>query len=633
MSDTIQLLPDHVANQIAAGEVIQRPASVIKELIENSIDAGADDIHIILKDAGKTLIKVVDNGCGMSPTDARICFERHATSKLKSAEDLFNICTKGFRGEALASIAAIAEVELLTRRAIDEVGTRILMRGSKVEVQEPTQTSVGTVFSINNLFYNVPARRKFLKSNSTEIKHIVNEIQRVALAHSDITFKIKHNDTLILQLDAANTRQRLVNLFGKGINSQLIDINVDTSMANIKGYICKPEHSKKTFGEQFFFVNGRFMKHPYFHKAVTLAYDQLLGKDQIPSYFIFFEVEPSAIDVNIHPTKTEIKFEDEPAIWQIIQASIRESLGKFNIVPSIDFDTDGIIDIPVATTEKDVAAPQIEVNPFFNPFEEEKRETRSSFKSSMGQGSGYKKTDAGLSNWGSMYEGIDNIEPVEQQPTEHTEPAATTNIKSSMAQVSQSGVEFNEETLQKKYLQIKGKYIATPVKSGLMLIDQHRAHTRILYDKFVANSNGGSGHSQLSMFPKKVELNLLDYQLILSMSEELAALGFEISDLGSNTISLNSYPAECEDIEATEIIQTILLDFKEGALDIKEYINDKLYLSLARTAAIKYGKALDVREMRQIVDELFVSTIPNMTPDNKSIIHIVSLDDLAEMFN
>jgi DNA mismatch repair protein MutL len=632
MSDTIQLLPDHVANQIAAGEVIQRPASVIKELIENSIDAGADDIHIILKDAGKTLIKVVDNGCGMSPTDARICFERHATSKLKSAEDLFNICTKGFRGEALASIAAIAEVELLTRRAIDEVGTRILMRGSKVEVQEPTQTSVGTVFSINNLFYNVPARRKFLKSNSTEIKHIVNEIQRVALAHSDITFKIKHNDTLILQLDAANIRQRLVNLFGKGINSQLIDINVDTSMAKIKGYVCKPEHSKKTFGEQFFFVNGRFMKHPYFHKAVTLAYDQLLSKDQIPSYFIFFEVEPSAIDVNIHPTKTEIKFEDEPAIWQIIQASIRESLGKFNIVPSIDFDTDGIIDIPVPTTEKDVAAPQIEVNPFFNPFEEEKREQRSSFQSSMGQGSGYKKPDAGLSNWGSMYEGIDNIEPVEQQP-ESTEPTTTTNIKSSMAQVSQSGVEFNEETLQKKYLQIKGKYIATPVKSGLMLIDQHRAHTRILYDKFIANSSGGSGHSQLSMFPKKVELNLLDYQLILSMADELAALGFEISDLGSNTISLNSYPAECEDIDATEIIQTILLDFKEGALDIKEYINDKLYLSLARTAAIKYGKALDVREMRQIVDELFVSTIPNMTPDNKSIIHIVSLDDLAEMFN
>ena len=627
MSDIIQLLPDNVANQIAAGEVIQRPASVIKELTENAIDAGATDIQIIIKDAGKTLIKVIDNGCGMSVTDARMCFERHATSKLQCADDLFNLHTKGFRGEAMASIAAIAEVELLTSRSTDEVGTKLTIKASEFIAQEPAQCNIGTTISVKNLFYNVPARRKFLKSDSAEIKHLLTEIQRVAIAHSDIAFKVKHNDTLILQLDKSNLRQRIVALMGKSINQHLIDINVKTELINITGYICKPEAAKKRFGEQFFFVNSRFMKHPYFHRSVTGAYEDLLPIDHIPAYFIFFDVNPNDIDVNIHPTKTEIKFENEQAIWQIIQASIRESLGKYNIVPSIDFDTQGLMDIPsnVGFKEDSVKAPSVEINPFFNPFD---------YNGGGSFNGGSSREEANLQNWETLHNNFENPQQQSFDSYSNQQFASNTEnkISSAINSSSQANTEFSEESLQKKYLQIKGRYIATPVKSGLMIIDQHRAHLRTLYDRYTKIVAGSSNHSQICMFPIQIELGTIDYQLILSISEELGKLGFDIADLGTNTIVINSYPAECDGVDIKDILNAILNDFKENTLSMENYIRERLLISLAKSAAIPYGKQLDLREMKLIVDELFISPIPNLTPDNKKIINILKMEDLADLF-
>lgn len=624
MSDIIQLLPDNVANQIAAGEVIQRPASVIKELTENAIDAGATDIQIIIKDAGKTLIKVIDNGSGMSVTDARMCFERHATSKLRKADDLFNIQTKGFRGEAMASIAAIAEVELLTCRAEDEVGSKLTIKASEYIGQEPVQCSIGTTVSVKNLFYNVPARRKFLKSDSAEIKHLLTEIQRVALAHTNISFKVKHNDNLLLQLDSSNLRQRIISLMGKGINQHLIDIDVKTELVNISGYICKPEAAKKRFGEQFFFVNSRFMKHPYFHRSVTAAYEELLPIDHIPAYFIFLDVKPQDIDVNIHPTKTEIKFENDQAIWQIIQASIRQSLGKFNIVPSIDFDTQGLMDIPsnIGFNKDEIKAPTIEVDPYFNPF------NHSSFDSESSQ-----REKANLQNWESLHNNFESKANYQSsQNSQSNYINSENNISSRINANSQVQIEFSEETLQKKYLQIKNRYIVTTVKSGLMIIDQHRAHLRTLYDKYTKAVEGSSNHSQLTMFPIQIELGTIDYNLILSLAEELGKVGFDISDFGTNTIVLNSYPAECEKVDVKDIIHAILNDFKENTLTINDYIRERLLISLAKSAAIPYGKQLDIREMKLLVDELFISPIPNLTPDNKKIINIIKLEELADLF-
>ncbi|MGM0621574.1 MAG: DNA mismatch repair endonuclease MutL, partial [Bacteroidota bacterium] len=466
MSDIIQLLPDAVANQIAAGEVIQRPASVVKELVENALDSGADDIVIHIKDAGKTLIKITDNGCGMSPTDARMAFERHATSKILSANDLFCIRTMGFRGEALASVAAIADVELRTKRMEDEVGTLIHIVGSEVKTQEPVACNNGTTITVKNLFYNVPARRKFLKSNTTELKHIINEIQRVALPNPEIKFSFYHNYSPLYELVKTNFRKRIVDVFGKTINQSLVPVKEETSLVNITGFIGQPKFARKTTGEQFFFVNKRYMRHPYFHRAVMQAYEKVLPPETFPSYFLFLDLDPSGIDINVHPTKTEIKFENESTIWQIIHAAIRESLGKHNVVPSIDFDQSGSIDIPVPEKEKgDRSYPEIKIDPGYNPFEQEK-------EISPGIRGQSNRDNRNLEHWEDLYSG------------------AETNNREEQSQLSFKGDEQEPRQTEEKYsgkkvLQLKQKYILTPVKSGVMIIDQKRAHERILFEKFM----------------------------------------------------------------------------------------------------------------------------------------------------
>jgi DNA mismatch repair protein MutL len=482
MTDIIHLLPDSVANQIAAGEVIQRPASVIKELVENAIDAGASTIQVLVKDAGRTLIQIIDNGKGMSETDARLSFERHATSKIKTADDLFSLSTMGFRGEALASIAAIAQVELRTRREEDELGILIEVAGSRVEKQEAVSCSKGTMFSVKNLFFNVPARRKFLKANSTELNQIINEFNRIAIIYPQISFSLTHNDSLIYQLSESSLRQRIVSIFGKTINQQLLSIETQTSLVTISGFIGKPESAKKQMHNQYFFVNGRYMRHPYFHKAVMQAFDRMLAPETSPSYFISFSIDPSNIDVNIHPTKTEIKFENEQAIWSIILASVREALGKFNVVPGIDFDQENAAEIPVLNTQTDIKVPTTGFNPEYNPFKQNS------------ESPSYKRENL---NWEKLYEGFESDKGGIDETTTQSNLTFSSN---------ESTLLFRNEDICSDYFQFRGKYIFTSVKSGLMLIDQHRAHMRILYEQYLQSIKLQKGVSQQMLFPELLEL-------------------------------------------------------------------------------------------------------------------------------
>ncbi|MCK5693484.1 MAG: DNA mismatch repair endonuclease MutL, partial [Bacteroidales bacterium] len=484
MSEIIHVLSDAVANQIAAGEVIQRPASVVKELMENAVDAKANTIWVIIKDAGKTLIQVVDNGCGMSDLDAERCFERHATSKISKAEDLFSIRTSGFRGEALASMAAVAEVSLKTRQKGNELGIQIRMAGSKLESKDPVQAPVGSNFQVRNLFFNIPARRKFLKSDQTELRHIIKEFNHVALTHPEIEFSMIHNQSEIFQLPISNLRQRIIGVFGKSTNSYLIPLESETTLITISGFIGKPEHARRTYGEQFFFVNNRYIKHSYFHKAVMNGYDQILAADHIPSYFIYFTIDPSHIDVNIHPSKTEVKFEDERAIWQILLASVKKAIGKNNLSPSLDFDTEGVIDIPVLSKDTEIRQPAIDTNPAYNPFAGEdsyEREKRST-----------PYQDERFEGWEQLFEPM-------------------------------QGIEVNTQ----KNLQIRNKYILSPVKSGVMLIDQRRAHERILYERMLKALEEHQPLAQQSLFPESIRLNAADYQVCLEMMAPMEQLGFD----------------------------------------------------------------------------------------------------------
>ncbi len=507
MADIIRLLPESVANQIAAGEVIQRPASIVKELIENSIDAGSTSITIIVKDGGKNLVQVIDNGNGMSETDARMAFERHATSKLSTANDLFAIQTMGFRGEALASIASVAEVSLKSRRNIDELGTEIIIAGSQLKSQEPAQCAIGCNFSIKNLFYNVPARRKFLKATSTELKHIITEFQRVAIAFPAVEMALLHNQTEIYNLPKSNLRQRVVSLFGKNFNTLLVDIRSETSLVRISGFIGKPEAAKKSAAEQFFFVNGRYIRHPYFNKAVSLAYDRLISNDAIPIYFIFFEIDPASIDINIHPTKTEVKFEDEAAIWQILHAAVRESLGRFSLTPSLDFETIGVVDIPVLTRNTEIHIPEINVNPDYNPFEEEdKQKSFPKFHPSLNKNNSL--------NWEKLYEGFQKDSPMEMETYNPEMPPDEEEIQSSSI-----------------YFHYKDKYIVMPVKSGLMFIDQKRAHERVLFEQYLKSLQDANSNSQQNLFPHTMHLGVDEYLTLKEISEDLQFLGFDISEL------------------------------------------------------------------------------------------------------
>ncbi len=609
MADVIQLLPDSIANQIAAGEVVQRPASVVKELLENSVDAGAKNINLIVTDGGKTLIQVIDDGTGMSETDARLCFERHATSKIHDASDLFNIRTMGFRGEALASIAAVAEVELRTRRVVDEVGTEVCILGSEVQRQQPIACPTGTQIAVKNLFYNVPARRKFLKSDSVELKHIISEFQRIALAFPEIAFSLSHNGNELYRLQPSGLKQRIVGLFGKSINQHLVDLSTKTSVVTIGGYVGKPEGAKKTAGEQFFFVNGRFMKNPFLHKAVMNAYNRLLPPDTYPAYFIYFDIDPQTIDVNIHPTKTEIKFEDERMIWQILHAVVRESLGKFAIVPPIDFESAPGFDIPYLPKNAPVTFPSIDVDPTYNPFDNEKPAS-SGFQA-------HRSNMESATGWEKLFDEL----PAEPNP-----------IQTHIETFESMGMQGPAPENIVRFYQLKGRFILTNVKSGLMIIDQKRAHERILYEQYLAGMETSVNMGQRELYPQTIELSPADFELMMSNAQELSKLGMEISNPNHNTISINSMPVSSTVTDPARLVENLLAIMHENQALPFDDARHRIALSLAKASAIGYNKTLSQFEMQETVDKLFACREPNLTPDNKKIIVIIDVAEIEKRF-
>lgn len=628
MSDVIQLLPDSVANQIAAGEVIQRPASVVKELVENAIDAGATLIQIVIKDAGRTLIKVIDNGKGMSETDARLSFERHATSKIRQAGDLFALRTMGFRGEALASIAAIAQVELRTRRPEDEVGTAITLVASVVESQECILCPIGSNFSVKNIFYNVPARRKFLKSNQVELSNILSEFERIALVNPEIAFELIHNDNELFNLPASNFRQRIISLFGKSMNQQLLTVEVETSLVKISGYIGKPEASRKRNALQYFFVNGRYMRHPYFHKAVMQSYEQLIPIGEMPNYFINLIVDPASIDVNIHPTKTEIKFENEQPIWQILSAAVKEALGKFSAVPSIDFDMEGAPEIPVFHKGDTVRPPQASFTPGYNPFKSPSATT-------------HKRPDY---DWNQLYSGFESAKDMPRDSKEE-EPQIFSSKVNQLVLPDDSFAEINQpETIASKmndsaapvtggqYLQVKGRYIITSVKSGVVMIDQYRAHVRILYDRYVSHIHSGQGISQRVLFPEMIHLSSSQGAILAGIKPDLDALGFDLSDMGAGAYSINGVPGGIEGVDVVGLLNKMIETASEKGGDIKSDMHEAISLTLAESAAIPYGQILSPLEMEQLADDLFASAMPGYTPDGKTTLTVFSTEELQKRF-
>ena len=620
MSDVIHLLPDHIANQIAAGEVIQRPASVVKELVENAVDAGATRIQVIIKDAGKTLMQVVDNGKGMSATDARMAFERHATSKISSAEDLFALHTMGFRGEALASIAAVAHVELRTRARGTELGTRLTLVGSNVESVEPDACDEGSVFSVKNLFFNVPARRKFLKSNETEFRNIINEFERVALVNPGIALSLYHNDAEIFNLPESGLRQRVLNIYGKNLNQKLLSLDVKSSLVSITGFIGRPDAAKKRGALQYFFVNGRFMKHPYFHKAVMQAYEQLIPAGDQPSYFIYFTLDPATIDVNIHPTKTEIKFENEQPIWQILVAAVREALAKSSAIPSIDFDQEGTIDIPVynppakkAGTEAAPAsysAPAVEVNPGYDPF---------------ASSSGAKRPEF---DWSKLYQGFEEDRGAVR--------IASKAFVEAPAEESPDEAALNPEALGAEALnvcyQYKGRYVVTSLKSGLAVIDQYRAHVRVLFDQYLASIRQRQGVSQQVLFPEIIEFTAAEATVLPALLEGLRFAGFDLSDLGNDSYAINGLPAGMGNANPAQLVRDIVDRAMETGAEASGKVSEAIAFSLARAAAIRPGKPLSTEEMDHLIASLFACPDSNLTPDGKTIVTIITDEELERRF-
>ena len=615
MSDIIHLLPDSVANQIAAGEVIQRPASVVKELVENAIDAEAREVHVLVADAGKTSIQVIDDGKGMSETDARLSFERHATSKIREAADLFALHTMGFRGEALASIAAVAEVELKTRRAEDELGTRLLIAGSKVESQEPVNCPRGSNFLVKNLFFNVPARRKFLKSNSTELSNIMTEFERIALVHPSVSFSLLHNDAELLNLPAMPLRQRVMAVFGKKMNQQLLTLEVETTLVKISGFVAKPETARKKGAHQYFFVNGRYMRHPYFHKAVMEAYERLIPAGEQVSYFVYFDVDPKNIDVNIHPTKTEIKFENEQAIWQILAAAVKETLGRFSAVPSIDFDTEDMPDLPTFNGTASCAPPKVSYDSGFDPF-------KSATAPSYG---GDTRARSVSGDWEQLYAGV-------ARASKMNEPA--TDLLPDEEELAGTVLPVEEPMVEKGALhfQLKGRFILTSVKSGLMLIDQHRAHVRVLFDKYMEQIRTRKGVSQGVLFPEVVELTPAETVVLDALSDDLAAVGFDLSPLGGGSYAVNRVPAGIEGLSPVDLIRNMVHTAQEKGADVREEVQSILALTLARSAAIVYGQALSEEEMANLVDSLFACQTPGYTPDGRTVLITVKEEEIEKRF-
>ncbi len=591
MSDVIQLLPDSVANQIAAGEVIQRPASVVKELMENAVDAGARCIRVLVVDAGRTSIQVIDDGKGMSETDARLAFERHATSKIRKADDLFALTTMGFRGEALPSIAAVSQVELRTRMADSELGTCLRLSASRVEGQELISCPVGCNFKVESLFFNVPARRKFLKTNATELNNILTAFERIVLVYPEISFSLHSNGQELMNLKSGSLRQRIADVFGKRFSQDLLEVGVETAVCKITGFVGKPESAKKKGTHDYFFVNGRFMKHAYFHKAVMQAFDRLIPVGMQVPYFVYFEVDPSNIDVNIHPTKTEIKFENEQAIWQILMAAVKDAIGKFSEIPQIDFDMEGRPDIPVFDpVQPRTTQPMPTYNPTYNPFKQQ-RPIQS------------KKTVEG---WERLYEQLP-----EQQPAE---------------------VEvFEAEEKSPIHYQYKGRYIMTAVKSGLMIIDQHRADVRIRYEKYLSQLESQTGNSQRMLFPEVVQFPPSDAVVLERIIPELHTMGFELTDLGQYSYGIQAIPAGLDGLNYVQLIEDMVNDTIEKGTGNLHDIHSSLALSLARHAAIPQGQVLSNEEMENIVNELFACSNVNYTPDGKAILCILPQKEIEQL--
>ena len=618
MSDIIQLLPDSVANQIAAGEVVQRPASAVKELLENAIDAGANKIQLIIKDAGKALIQVIDNGSGMSVTDARMCFERHATSKVRKAEDLFAIRTMGFRGEAMASIAAIAQVEMKTRRHDEELGTLVEIEGSVFIKQEPVATAPGTSICIKNLFYNTPARRNFLKSNPAEMRHIIDEFQRVSMAHPAVAFSLHHDGVEIYRLPASPLKQRIVHLFGNNYNERLIPVEEETSIINLKGFIGKPEFAKRTRGEQFFFVNNRFIKDPYLNHAVNRAYEELLSDDNFPLYVLFIDIDPAKIDVNVHPTKTEIKYLEEKSIYAILHSAVKRSLGRFNISPTIDFDQEtGFSAMITHKAPEEIVPPTINFNPEFNPFAEDKPARENSyaaFSKSYGGGGGMSPS---TQNWGSLYEIAK-----EEVPEQHS------------LKLQEDKVHEHMVPAQKQLMQLHNRYIISQIKSGLMLIDQQAAHERVLYERFILHLEDRKGASQQSLFPQTVTLSPNDYELARSLLDDIKSLGFEVREFGRNTLVIEGIPVDLgsANINETQLFEHLIEGFKNSQQDLKLDKRDALAKSMARNSAIKAGTVLGQEEMNTLIEQLFACKTPNFSINGRPVIQTIGLLELDKKF-
>lgn len=605
MSDVIKLLPDSVANQIAAGEVIQRPASVIKELVENSVDAGASHIDVLVTDAGRTAIQVIDDGKGMSETDSRLAFDRHATSKIRKANDLFSLHTMGFRGEALPSIAAVSQVELKTRTADDEVGCHLSIAASHITGQEPCSCPVGSNFMVENLFYNVPARRKFLKSNTTELNNIISAFQRIVLVYPEIAFMLRSNDVEVFNLRKSNIHQRITDVFGKKIDQELLPMGVKTTLCNITGFVGKPEAARKKGARQFFFVNGRYMKHAYFNKAVQSAFDRMVPTGEQVPYFIYFEVKPENIDVNIHPTKTEIKFENEQAIWQILSAAVKEAVGKFSEVPTIDFDTEGRPEIPVFNpTQASASTPKVTYNPSYNPFSSHTHTP---------------EAPSVPSNWEDLYESARREPAQEAEIFAKSEPATA-----------------SEDIISEKspsHYQYKGTYIMTAVKSGLMIIDQHRAHVRILYERYLNQLKDNKRLPQKELFPEVVNFTTSETVTLKHVLPELTALGFELTNMGDNSYAVNAVPSGLEGIDISRLVTDMIDSAGSRETSVTEEINRSLALSLARNAAIPQGQVLDNDEMENIINQLFACGNVNYTPDGKKILTILRQQDIEHLLS
>ena len=618
MSDIIQLLPDHVANQIAAGEVVQRPASVIKELLENAIDAYAHNIQVVVKDAGKTLIQIVDDGAGMSLTDARMCFERHATSKIKSAEDLFSLNTKGFRGEALASIAAIAHVELKTKPKNEEVGTCIKIEGSKVASQEPCVTPKGTSLCVKNLFYNIPARRNFLKSDAVELRHIIDEFQRVAMAHPSIAFSLFHNGGELFQLPSTNHRQRITNIFGAKTNEKLVPVNEDTEIVKISGFVGKPEFAKRSRGEQFFFVNNRFIKSPYLNHAVSAAFDGLLKEKTYPSYFLYLDVNPKSIDINIHPTKTEIKFDDEHALYAMLRSAIKHSLGQFSVAPVLDFDRDANLDTPYEYKNRQAQVPKIEVDRSFNPFENELN------TSSIRSGKSHNFRKENTQSWENLYAGLNTTPETNQHQFKQVE-FESEEVTGKLFDDNHSGSEAGTFQLQKKY-------IVSTLKSGILVIDQNRAHTRILYEELLKNITIAAAVSQQLLFPLQLQFNTHEIEMLKEIKESLEQTGFIFSNIEDETVEITGIPTLISESEVGILLEQLLSDFENEVPDNGFSQTDLLAKSLAKGMAVKSGTLLNSTEQQHIVNRLFACKEPDVSPFNKSVFVTLTVDELDKKF-